>query len=48
MERIVNAAHWYVECQEWDLRTDCAWFELREAVGTVFPGVLIEEEELNG
>lgn len=39
-ERIVKAARWYVECQEWGLRTDCSGFELREAVGAVFPDVL--------
>jgi hypothetical protein len=45
-ERIVNAARWYVECQEWGLRTDCSGFELREAVGAVFPDVLNDADAL--
>ena len=44
-ERVIAAARWFVRCREFGLRTDCSWFELREAVKAIAPEEVNDDGE---
>jgi hypothetical protein len=44
-ERVIAAARWFVRCREFGLRTDCSWFELREAVKAIAPEEVDDDAE---